>query len=115
MSCALLTCTQVVTGEPAVVGGTLATSAGVAKLSFTGSTATGKLLLRQCAGTVKRVSMELGGNAPFVVFDDADLESAVGGRGDPRGVDGERLAGWTRRARCVTLRALWVTLRALAG
>jgi len=70
---------QVVTGDPAAVGGTLATSSAVAKLSFTGSTATGKLLMQQCAGTVKRISMELGGNAPFVVFDDADLDSAVEG------------------------------------
>lgn len=51
----------------------------VRKLSFTGSTATGKTLLHQCAGTVKRVSMELGGNAPFIVFDDADLNAAVQG------------------------------------
>lgn len=70
---------QVVTGDPAAVGGTLATSPAVAKLSFTGSTGTGKLLMQQCAGTVKRISMELGGNAPFVVFDDADLDSAVEG------------------------------------
>ena len=51
----------------------------VRKLSFTGSTATGRILLRQCAGTVKQVSMELGGNAPFLVFDDANLDAAVAG------------------------------------
>jgi succinate-semialdehyde dehydrogenase / glutarate-semialdehyde dehydrogenase len=51
----------------------------VRKFSFTGSTAIGKLLIRQCAGTVKRVSMELGGNAPFIVFDDADIDAAVQG------------------------------------
>jgi succinate-semialdehyde dehydrogenase/glutarate-semialdehyde dehydrogenase len=51
----------------------------VRNLSFTGSTEIGKLLMRQCAGTVKKVSLELGGNAPFIVFDDADLEAAVEG------------------------------------
>jgi len=51
----------------------------VRKLSFTGSTAIGKLLMAQCAGTLKKVSLELGGNAPFIVFDDADLEAAVSG------------------------------------
>ncbi len=49
------------------------------KVSFTGSTAVGKQLLAQCAGTVKKTSMELGGNAPFIVFDDADLDAAVEG------------------------------------
>ena len=49
------------------------------KLSFTGSTAVGKLLMSQCAATVKKVSLELGGNAPFIVFDDADLDAAVAG------------------------------------
>ena len=49
------------------------------KLSFTGSTEIGKLLMQQCAGTVKKVSLELGGNAPFIVFDDADLDAAVEG------------------------------------
>ena len=51
----------------------------VRKLTFTGSTEVGKILLEQCAGTVKKVSMELGGNAPFIVFDDADLDAAVQG------------------------------------
>ena len=51
----------------------------VRKLGFTGSTEVGKLLMRQCAGQVKKVSLELGGNAPFIVFDDADLDAAVAG------------------------------------
>ncbi len=70
---------SVVTGKPAVVGGELTANATVRKLSFTGSTAVGKLLMAQCAGTVKKLSLELGGNAPFIVFDDADLEAAVAG------------------------------------
>ena len=49
------------------------------KLSFTGSTETGRVLMRQCADTVKKLSLELGGNAPFIVFDDADLDAAVEG------------------------------------
>src|SRR6185369_1382971 len=49
------------------------------KLSFTGSTEIGKVLMAQCAGTVKKISLELGGNAPFIVFDDADLDAAVEG------------------------------------
>jgi succinate-semialdehyde dehydrogenase/glutarate-semialdehyde dehydrogenase len=70
---------NVVTGEPAAIGQVLTTDPRVRKFSFTGSTAVGKLLAAQCAGTVKRVSLELGGNAPFLVFDDADLEAAVEG------------------------------------
>ena len=65
------------TGAPAEVGAVLTSSPAVRGLSFTGSTATGRLLLAQCASTVKRVSLELGGNAPFLVFDDADLEAAA--------------------------------------
>lgn len=61
------------------VGRALTASPTVRKLSFTGSTAVGKLLIRDCAETVKKVSMELGGNAPFIVFDDADLDAAVAG------------------------------------
>ncbi|MFW2405889.1 MAG: NAD-dependent succinate-semialdehyde dehydrogenase [Gammaproteobacteria bacterium] len=61
------------------VGGELVENPIVRKLSFTGSTAVGKILLRGCADTVKKVSMELGGNAPFIVFDDADLDAAVAG------------------------------------
>lgn len=61
------------------VGEELTTNALVRKFSFTGSTAVGKQLIKQCASTVKRVSMELGGNAPFIVFDDADIDAAVKG------------------------------------
>lgn len=70
---------NVVTGKPAPIGSTLTASPSVRKLTFTGSTAIGKMLLAQCAPTVKRVSMELGGNAPFIVFDSADLDQAVEG------------------------------------
>jgi succinate-semialdehyde dehydrogenase/glutarate-semialdehyde dehydrogenase len=70
---------NVVTGAPAEIGAVLTSSPTIRALSFTGSTATGKLLLAQCASSVKRVSLELGGNAPFLVFDDADLEAAVEG------------------------------------
>jgi len=61
------------------VGGEMTANPIVRKLSFTGSTATGKVLMRQCAGTVKKMSLELGGNAPFIVFDDADIDAAVSG------------------------------------
>ncbi len=70
---------NVVTGAASTVGGELTGSPVVRKLSFTGSTEVGKQLMAQCAGTVKKVSMELGGNAPFIVFDDADLDAAVAG------------------------------------
>ncbi|CAM4415086.1 Succinate-semialdehyde dehydrogenase (NADP(+)) [Bordetella tumbae] len=70
---------NVVTGNSGTVGGELTGNPLVRKLSFTGSTSVGKLLMEQCAGTVKKVSMELGGNAPFIVFDDADLDLAVAG------------------------------------
>ncbi|UBH27063.1 NAD-dependent succinate-semialdehyde dehydrogenase [Aeromonas enteropelogenes] len=65
--------------QAAVVGDELCQNPVVRKLSFTGSTRIGKLLMRQCADTMKRVSLELGGNAPFIVFDDADLDAAVAG------------------------------------
>ncbi|KFX71569.1 succinate-semialdehyde dehydrogenase [Pseudomonas taeanensis MS-3] len=70
---------NVITGDAVAIGGELTASADVRKLSFTGSTAIGKLLMAQCAATLKKVSLELGGNAPFIVFDDADLERAVEG------------------------------------
>jgi len=71
---------NVVTASHGVdVGKVFSQDARIKKLSFTGSTAVGKLLLKQCADTVKRVSMELGGNAPFIVFNDADIEQAVAG------------------------------------
>src|SRR5258706_7740806 len=70
---------NVVTGSASAIGGEMSSNPIVRKLSFTGSTEIGKLLMQQCAGTVKKVSMELGGNAPFIVFDDADLDAAVEG------------------------------------
>lgn len=65
--------------QSAVVGKVFCDSPVIRKLSFTGSTKVGKILMAQCAGTVKKLSLELGGNAPFIVFDDADLEAAVTG------------------------------------
>jgi succinate-semialdehyde dehydrogenase/glutarate-semialdehyde dehydrogenase len=70
---------QVVTGPAKVIGAVLTASDRVRKLSFTGSTNVGRLLMAQCAPTIKRVSLELGGNAPFIVFDDADLDAALDG------------------------------------
>ena len=70
---------NVVTGDAAAIGGELTGNPIVRKISFTGSTAIGRLLMRQSADTVKRVSMELGGNAPFIVFDDADIDQALAG------------------------------------
>jgi succinate-semialdehyde dehydrogenase/glutarate-semialdehyde dehydrogenase len=69
----------VTTADSKAVGGELTTNPTVRKVSFTGSTEIGKVLLKQAASTVKKVSMELGGNAPFIVFDDADLDAAVQG------------------------------------
>jgi succinate-semialdehyde dehydrogenase / glutarate-semialdehyde dehydrogenase len=68
-----------VTGPSKEVGGEITSNPIVRKLSFTGSTEVGKILIEQCAGTVKKMSLELGGNAPFIVFDDADLDAAVKG------------------------------------
>ena len=70
---------NVITGDSAAIGKELTTNPLVRKLSFTGSTEIGKQLMAQCASTVKKVSLELGGNAPFIVFDDADLDAAVEG------------------------------------
>jgi succinate-semialdehyde dehydrogenase/glutarate-semialdehyde dehydrogenase len=70
---------NIVAGITREIGGELTSNPAVRKLTFTGSTEVGKLLIEQCAGTVKRTSMELGGNAPFIVFDDADLDEAVKG------------------------------------
>jgi len=70
---------SVVTGSSSAIGGELTANPLVRKLTFTGSTEVGKELIAACAGTVKKVSMELGGNAPFIVFDDADLDAAVEG------------------------------------
>lgn len=70
---------NILTGRPEAIGAELTASPAVRKLSFTGSTRVGALLAEQCAPTLKRLSLELGGNAPFVVFDDADLDAAVEG------------------------------------
>ena len=70
---------SVVTGEARAIGGVMTASPVVRKLTFTGSTEVGRLLMAQCAPTIKKLSLELGGNAPFIVFDDADLDAAVAG------------------------------------
>ena len=70
---------QVVTGKSSVIGDILTGDSRIQKLSFTGSTEVGRTLMAQCAPTVKKLSLELGGNAPFIVFDDADLEKAADG------------------------------------
>ena len=70
---------SVVIGDSKAIGGEMTGNPLVRKLSFTGSTAVGRLLMEQCAPTIKKVSLELGGNAPFIVFDDADLDAAVEG------------------------------------
>ncbi|MFS8055851.1 NAD-dependent succinate-semialdehyde dehydrogenase [Rhizobium sp. BR 317] len=70
---------NIVTGDAAAIGGALTASPAIRVLTFTGSTRTGELLYRQCAPTIKRLGLELGGNAPFIVFDDADIDAAVDG------------------------------------
>ncbi|MBB4194240.1 succinate-semialdehyde dehydrogenase/glutarate-semialdehyde dehydrogenase [Rhizobium aethiopicum] len=70
---------NIVTGDAAAIGGAMTASRDVRVLTFTGSTRTGELLYRQCAPTIKKLGLELGGNAPFIVFDDADLDAAVEG------------------------------------
>lgn len=70
---------QVVTGKSSTIGDILTGDARIHKLSFTGSTEVGRTLMAQCATTIKKLSLELGGNAPFIVFDDADLEKAAEG------------------------------------
>jgi succinate-semialdehyde dehydrogenase/glutarate-semialdehyde dehydrogenase len=70
---------SVITGQSGVIGQEFTQNPVIRKFSFTGSTETGRLLMRQCADTVKKISLELGGNAPFIVFDDADLDAAVAG------------------------------------
>lgn len=70
---------NIVTGDAEPIGGELTSNPLVRKISFTGSTAVGKLLMKQCASTLKKISLELGGNAPFIVFEDADLDEAVKG------------------------------------
>src|SRR5271155_1900761 len=68
---------NVITGSAAAIGGEMTSNPTVRKLTFTGSTEVGKKLMSQCAGTVKKLSLELGGNAPFIVFDDADLDAEL--------------------------------------
>jgi succinate-semialdehyde dehydrogenase/glutarate-semialdehyde dehydrogenase len=70
---------NILTGGSSEIGGEMTSNPIVRKLTFTGSTEVGKKLMAQCAGTLKKLSMELGGNAPFIVFDDADLDAAVAG------------------------------------
>ena len=70
---------SVLTGDSRAIGGELTANPTVTKLSFTGSTEVGRILMRQCSDTIKKLSLELGGNAPFIVFDDADLDAAVEG------------------------------------
>lgn len=70
---------NVITGDAKQIGGELTSNPLVRKISFTGSTAVGKLLMQQSATTLKKISLELGGNAPFIIFDDADLDAAVQG------------------------------------
>src|SRR5690242_64742 len=70
---------NILTGDAATIGGELCANPKVRKLSFTGSTEVGRILMRQSADTIKKLSLELGGNAPFIVFDDADLDAAVEG------------------------------------
>ncbi len=70
---------NVITGDSREIGRELCANPSVRKLSFTGSTETGRTLMKQCADTIKKLSLELGGNAPFIVFDDADLDAAVEG------------------------------------
>ncbi|HWK64437.1 MAG TPA: NAD-dependent succinate-semialdehyde dehydrogenase [Rhizobiaceae bacterium] len=70
-------CLQIVTGDAATIGAVLTEDPRISFLSFTGSTATGRLLYRQCAGTIKKLGLELGGHAPFIVLPDADLEKAA--------------------------------------
>ncbi|WP_298013529.1 NADP-dependent succinate-semialdehyde dehydrogenase [uncultured Castellaniella sp.] len=70
---------SVLTGDAPAIGGEMTSNAIVRKMSFTGSTEVGRLLMRQCAPSIKKLSLELGGNAPFIVFDDADLDAAVEG------------------------------------
>ncbi|HEX4240624.1 MAG TPA: NADP-dependent succinate-semialdehyde dehydrogenase [Steroidobacteraceae bacterium] len=70
---------NIVTGSASAIGGEMTSNPKVRKLTFTGSTEIGKKLMAQCAGSIKKISLELGGNAPFIVFDDADLDAAVQG------------------------------------
>ncbi|HMO42032.1 MAG TPA: aldehyde dehydrogenase family protein, partial [Phenylobacterium sp.] len=95
---------SVVTGANSQVGGRLTGAAAIRKLSFTGSTEVGRRLAEQCAPNLKRLSLELGGAAPLIVFDDADLDAAVAGTGAGK----VRGAGQT----CVCPNPIYVQARA---
>lgn len=85
------------TDQPASVGEELTSNSKVRKVSFTGSTSVGRLLMRQCADSIKRVSLELGGNAPLIVLDDADLDIAVSGAMSSKfGLNGQRCVATNR-------------------
>src|SRR4030081_3423115 len=88
---------NVITGGASEIGAELTSHPTVRKLSFTGSTETGKLLMAQCAATVKKLSLELGGNAPFIVFDDADLDAAVEGALASKYRNAGQTCGWAHR------------------
>ena len=96
---------NMIAGITREIGAEMTSNPIVRKLTFTGSTEVGKLLIEQCAGTVKRTSMELGGNAPFIVFDDADLDEAVKGaiicKFRQRGPDLRLRESNSRAGRCV--------------
>jgi succinate-semialdehyde dehydrogenase / glutarate-semialdehyde dehydrogenase len=94
---------NVVSGDAPSIGTEMCTNPNVRKITFTGSTHVGKLLLKQAASTVKRVSMELGGNAPFIVFSDADIEKAA----DAVVASGLRNAGQT----CICANRILVEVR----
>ena len=70
---------NIVNGEPEMIGKVLSTNPVIKKITFTGSTEVGKLLMKNSSSTVKNISLELGGNAPFIVFSDADLDAALNG------------------------------------
>ena len=88
---------NVVTGNAREIGGVLTSHPLVRKVSFTGSTQIGKLLMQQCSDSMKKVSMELGGNAPFIVFDDADLDRAVEGALASKFRNSGQTCVWTNR------------------
>ena len=98
---------SVVTGKTAEIGAEITGNELVRKVTFTGSTPVGKQLMKECANTVKRTSMELGGNAPFIVFDDADLDEAVAGAMASKYRNAGRTACWFRMQFTTSLRKNW--------
>src|SRR5260221_8473247 len=85
---------SVVTGAATAIGGEMTSNPIVRKLTFTGSTEIGKILMAQCAGTIKKLSLELGGNAPFIVFDDADPDAPVQGAIAPKNRNAGQTCEW---------------------